>query len=53
MTRPAPAIGAAKANDQALAWNIGTTGIIVSRLATAIASAAQVAIAWITFERCE
>ena len=38
ITNAAPEIGAENAMDQALAWNIGTTGMATSRLESAIAS---------------
>src|SRR3954469_16742895 len=53
MTKPAPTIGAAKASDQLLAWNRGTTGSTVSRADSPKASGVTVIIACSTLERCE
>ena len=49
----APAITAAWQRPQALAWNIGTTGITTSRSLTAAASATSAPIECSTVERCE
>ena len=49
----APAITAAWHSPHALAWNIGTTGMIVSRSETAAASATIAPIECRTVERCE
>ena len=53
MARFAPAITAAWHRPQALAWNIGTTGITVSRSETAAASATIAPSECRTVERCE
>ena len=49
----APAITAAWHRPHALAWNIGTTGMIVSRSETPAASATSEPIECRTVERCE
>ena len=53
IARFAPAITAAWQRPQALAWNIGTTGMIVSRSETAAASATIAPIECRTVLRCE
>src|SRR3569832_132541 len=52
-TSLAPTIGALNARPLALAWNIGTTGRMESRLQTACASVCAHIIACNMFERCE
>ena len=49
----APESGAEKASDQALAWNMGTTGMATSRLESAIASPWAHMRPCSTLERCE
>jgi hypothetical protein len=51
-TRLAPAAGAACAMPQALAWNIGTTGMARSRTERPKAFGAMTAIVCSTVERC-
>ena len=46
-------MGAEKAIDQALAWNIGTTGMMTSRLEIAMASPSAHMRPCSTLERCE
>jgi hypothetical protein len=53
MTSDAPAITAAWQRPQALAWNIGTTGITTSRSHTPAASVTIAASECRTVERCE
>ena len=52
-TSAAPAAGAACAMPQALAWNIGTTGIATSRTERPNALGAFTAMVCSTVERCE
>ena len=53
MTIAAPAIGPLNASDQPLAWNIGTTGMTISREESPMQSGDIAAIECNTFERCE
>src|SRR5678816_4415746 len=53
ITKLAPAATALCARPHALAWNIGTTGRIVSASLTPKLSASIVAIVWRYVERCE
>ena len=50
---PAPIMGEVSASPQQLAWNIGTTGSIMSREETPMASGVAAIIECSTLERCE
>ena len=52
-TSLAPTMAQVYGRLQALAWNIGTTGSITSRMEMLSASGDAAAKAWIMFERCE
>ena len=52
-TSVAPTIGAVKASDQPLAWNIGTTGSTTSRDDRPLQSGSAAMKACSTLERCE
>ena len=53
MTMLAPTIGQVSARPQVLAWNIGTTGRIVSAADTPMASGSAAIMVCSTLERCE